>query len=242
MAPKNVLVTGATRGLGLAIARRLVSDGFQVIGTGRQRSEGLDRLIAETDGAVSFVSLDLEDRSALHPLVNDVLQRYGAIYGLVNNAALAHDGVLATMHESQIVDLVNVNVTGTILLTKYAVRAMLLGSEGRIVNVASIVADTGFNGLSVYGATKAALVGFTRSLARELGRAGITVNAVAPGFIQTDMSSGLSQTQEASIVRRTPLGRLTTVEEAAGSVAFLLGPDATATTGMVLTVDGGATA
>jgi 3-oxoacyl-[acyl-carrier protein] reductase len=111
-----------------------------------------------------------------------------------------------------------------------------------VVNVASIIGFTGFNGLAVYGASKAALLGFTRSLARELGRAGITVNAVAPGYMSTDMSAGLAQEQRAAVQRRTPLGRLVSVEEVAGAVAFLCGPDAAGITGTVLTVDGGSTA
>ena len=146
------------------------------------------------------------------------------------------------MHDSQIESLISVNLTGTILLTKYAIRSMLLRREGRVINVSSIIASTGFNGLSVYAATKAALNGFTRSLARELGKAGITVNSVAPGYMQTDMTGALQGEKLESIKRRSPLGRLASVEDAAAAVAWLLSADAAAITGTTLTVDAGSTA
>jgi 3-oxoacyl-[acyl-carrier protein] reductase len=161
---------------------------------------------------------------------------------LVNNAALGYDGVLATMHDSQIGELVGVNLTATILMTKYAVRSMLLQRSGRVVNVSSIIATTGFNGLSVYAATKAALNGFSRSLARELGKAGITVNSVAPGYMQTDMTGALQGDKLESIKRRSPLGRLASVDDAAAAIAWLLGPDSSAITGTTLTIDAGSTA
>ncbi len=242
MSGKNVLVTGATRGLGLAIAVRLAREGYHVIAAGRQLAPELERAVAEADGAIVYQPLDLADHAALHGRVKEIIAAHGPLYGLVNNAAVAHDGVLATMHETEIAEVISVNVTATIILTKHVTRAMLVSGGGRIVNVASIIGATGFNGLSVYGASKAALIGFTRSLARELGRANITVNALAPGYMQTRMSAGLSDDQVGAILRRTPLRRLVTVEEAAGAVAFLLGPDAAMITGTVLTVDGGSTA
>ncbi len=245
MERKTILVTGATRGLGLAIARRLAREGYRVVGTGRRLSPELDALIREATGSggeMHFRPLDLTRREGLHDFVLEVSRAFGGLYGLVNNAAVAHDGVLATMHESQIAEVLTVNVTHTLMLTKYALRPMLLARAGRIINIASILGFTGFNGLAVYGASKAALIGFTRSLAREVGRAGITVNVVAPGYLATDMSAGLDAEQRAAVQRRTPLGRLVTVEEVAGAVAFLCGPDAAGITGTVLTVDGGSTA
>lgn len=239
---KNVLVTGATRGLGLAVATRLAQDGYQVIATGRTLSAELEHEMASTGGRIVFHRLDLAEQNSLRGFTSDVVKMRGPLYGLVNNAAVAHDGVLATMHESEIAETISVNVTGTIILTKYVTRAMLVSGGGRIVNIASIIGATGFNGLSVYAASKAALIGFTRSLARELGRVNITVNALAPGYMETQMSSGLTDDQVGTILRRTPLGRLVTVAEAAGAVSFLLGPDAATITGTVLTVDGGSTA
>jgi 3-oxoacyl-[acyl-carrier protein] reductase len=237
---KTILVTGGTRGLGLAIARRLASEGYRIVASGRSITPELQQLVNEHD--VHFEPLDLINHAAIHAFVKHVTSTHGPLYGLVNNAALGHDGVLATMHDSQIESLISVNLTGTILLTKYAVRSMLLQREGRVVNISSIIATTGFNGLSVYAATKAALNGFTRSLARELGKAGITVNSVAPGYMQTDMTGDLQGEKLESIKRRSPLGRLATVEDAAAAVFWLLGKDAGAITGTTVTVDAGSTA
>lgn len=241
---KNVLVTGATRGLGLEIARVLVEQGHRVIGSGRRNSDALAALAAEAHegGALHFMPLDLARLDSLQEAVQQVVKTHGPLYGLVNNAALAHDGVLSTMHNSEIEELVAVNLTGTMVLTKYVLRGMLVQQAGRVVNISSIIAATGFNGLSAYGATKAALNGFTRSLAREVGKLGITVNAVAPGYMETDMSRGLKSEQLDSIRRRSAMRRLVSVRDVAQSVAFLLSDEAEHITGTVLTVDAGSTA
>ena len=240
---KTVLVTGATRGLGLAITQRLQSEGYRVIASGRRPTPELEALIERDAGStVKFAEFDLQELKLIHEWVRTLIKAHGPIYGLVNNAALGLDGVLATMHDREIETLVQVNVLAPMLLTKYVSRSMLLLGEGRIVNIASIIGFTGFSGLSVYGATKAALLGFTRSLARELGKARITVNAVAPGYMATSMTEGLAGEKLDMITRRSPLGRLATPEEVAGSVAYLLGPDAAMITGTTMTVDAGSTA
>lgn len=238
----RVLVTGASRGLGLAIAKQLVDTGYFVIAASRQITPALQALVAEHPKNIVFRELDLAQTASCHGFINSINEEFGSLYGLVNNAAIAYDGVLATMHETQIESSIGVNVTGTIVLTKYACRTMLRNRRGRIVNVSSIIASTGFNGLSVYAATKAALNGFTKSLARELGRARITVNSVAPGYMATDMSSGLGEEQLEQISRRSALRRLTTVEEVAATVAFLMSEQAQAITGTIVTVDSGSTA
>jgi 3-oxoacyl-[acyl-carrier protein] reductase len=239
---KLVLVTGATRGLGLAIVTRLVADGYRVIGTGRKASDGLTELCVANPGKVFFVAQDMAQTTALHAFVRQLTSTHGPLFALVNNAAVGFDGVLATMHESQISAMLRVNVEAPVLLAKYCARSMLIQRTGRIVNVSSIIATTGFSGLSVYAASKAALNGFTRSLARELGKVGITVNAVAPGYMQTEMTAGLQGERLNSIRRRSPLGSLAAVEDVAGAVAYLLSPDAARVTGTTLTVDAGSTA
>lgn len=148
----NILLTGATRGLGLAIAQRLKKEGYHVIATGRKLTPELDALVNESElqGKVSFYAFDLSATEEIHDFVQSIVKDHGPIFGLVNNAALGHDGVLATMHDSQISELVNVNVLSPILLTKYASRSMLMKRRGRIVNISSIIATTGFNGLSIW--------------------------------------------------------------------------------------------
>lgn len=239
---RTVLVTGGSRGLGLAIARHLVDDGFRVIAASRSCPDGLREAMDASEGRLVHEPLDLGDLAGIHGFAQGIGERHGRLYGLVNNAALGHDGVLATMHESQIGELLRVNVEAPILLTKYLLRPMLMNRAGRVVNISSIIASTGFNGLSVYAATKAALVGFTRSLAREVGRAGVTVNAVAPGYMETDMTSALQGEKLASIVRRSPMGRLPSVDDVAPAVAYLMSDAAARTTGTVITVDAGSTA
>jgi 3-oxoacyl-[acyl-carrier protein] reductase len=160
----------------------------------------------------------------------------------VNNAALGDDGALSLMHTSKIERLVKLNTVSPIVLTKYFVRTMMADGGGRIVNVTSIVALTGYSGLSVYAATKSSMIGFTRSLAREVGRMGVNVNAIAPGFLDTEMTNSLDAKQRAQIVRRSALNKLTTVDDVAEAVEFLLGDRSASITGTVLTVDSGSTA
>ena len=175
-------------------------------------------------------------------LVADLRQEFGAPYGLVNNAGLGTGGVLAMMREDQVEALVRLNTVSPILLTKSVVRAMMSEKAGRIINMSSVVASTGYHGLSVYSATKAALVGFTRSLAREVGPLGITVNAVAPGFIDTEMTAELGDGQREQIKRRSALRRMAEPADVAAAVVYLLSEGARNVTGTTLTVDAGNTA
>jgi len=237
---KTVLLTGPARGLGLAISRRLAKDGYQVIGVGRSITDDYEELKQRYDH-VHFIAFDLENLEGIPQLVTSITRQYGPLYGLVNNASIGVDGVLATLHASEIARVLRMNLEAAIIMTKYGCRSMLAKQEGRIINVSSIIASTGFNGLSVYAATKAGLEGFTRSLSRELGRAKITVNCVAPGYMETDMTAGLSGEKLDSIRRRAPLG-LPKVEDVAGAIIYLLSDDAAATTGSVITIDGGSTA
>ena len=240
---RNVIVTGASRGLGLAITRRLVAEGFRVIAVARRESDALrGEIDAAPPGALAFAPFDLGKIDALPGFVAAMKKQHGAPYGLVNNAGLGTEGLLANMHNSQIEELLRINVTAPIILTKYVVRQMMAGDGGRVVNISSIIASTGYNGLSAYGASKAALIGFTKSLAREVGRLGITVNAVAPGFIATEMTAALQDDDRARIMARAALRRLAEPADVANAVSYLLADQARNITGTVLTVDAGATA
>jgi 3-oxoacyl-[acyl-carrier protein] reductase len=236
---RNVIVTGASRGLGLAIARALAANGYRVIALARKESEEAKK--AACDG-FRFHAFDLSAIDAIPQLVRDIKAAHGPIYGLVNNAALGTEGLLSNMHRTQIETLIRVNTLSPIILTKYAVRSMMTAGKGRIVNIASIIGATGYSGLSVYGATKAAMIGFTKSLAREVGQLGITVNAIAPGFIATQMTSAMTPAQRDKIVRRSALRRLAEADDVAGAALFLMGEGAKNITGTVLTVDAGNTA
>ncbi len=251
---RNVLVTGGSRGLGLGIAQTLARSGFRVIALARR--EG-DRFAAVRDqlhhelagtGALHFQAFDLSDIEGIAGLMKSLHREFGAFYGLVNNAGLGTAGILANMPESAIEHLVRLNVLSPLTLTKHTVRSMMSGpgqgtsAGGRIVNISSVVSMTGYNGLSVYSATKASLIGFTHSLARELGSLGITVNAVAPGFVDTEMTHDLTPAQRDRITRRSALQRLPEVADIAYAVDFLFSDRARNITGTVTTVDAGNTA
>jgi 3-oxoacyl-[acyl-carrier protein] reductase len=242
----NVLVTGGSRGIGLAIARRLAAAGYHVIVVARRETEGVSSAIQDTiqqaRGALRFKPFDLTEVEAIPAFVKELRDEFGAIYGLVNNAGIGTEGLLATMHNSEIEALLRLNVLSPVILTKYVVRHMMADGAGRIINMSSIIASTGYNGLSVYGATKAAASGFTRSLAREVGKLGITVNAIAPGFIDTELTQGLGGEQRKRIAGRSALRRLPEAEDVARMVEFLLGDGGRNITGSVLTIDAGNTA
>ena len=239
----NVIVTGGSRGLGLGIARRLASAGYSVIAVARKETGELTDAMSEAKpGRLHFIPFDLGEIERIPDLVKQIRKDFGATYGLVNNAGISFDGTLALTPNSQIEHLVRLNTISPIVLTKYVVRAMMAEGGGRVVNIASIIASTGYSGLSVYGATKASLVGFTRSLAREVGRMGVNVNAVAPGFIATELTKGLKDEDRQRIENRSALRRLAEVDDVASAVEFLLGDQSRNITGTVLTVDAGSTA
>ena len=232
---RNVIVTGGSRGLGLALVRTLTAAGYRPISIAR-------KINADLASPIEQVPFDLADIEKIPELVKRLHKDFGPIYGLVNNAALGTDGSLAMMPNSQIETLIRLNTLSPILLTKYVVRHMMADGGGRVVNVASITAFTGYSGLSVYSATKASLVGFTRSLAREVGRLGVNVNAVAPGFMDTEMTQGMDDKLRQTILRRSALQRLPVVDDVASAVEYLLSDKAASITGTVLTIDAGTTA
>ena len=242
----KVLVTGGSRGIGLAIARRLAETGYHAIAVARRESgelrQAMDALAKHGSSRLDFRAFDLSDTDAIPAFVKTLRDEFGAIYGLVNNAGIGSEGLLATMHNSEIEALMRLNVLSPIILTKYIVRHMMADGGGRVVNMSSIIASTGYNGLSVYGATKAAATGFTRSLAREVGKLGITVNAIAPGFVDTELTQSLGAEQKQRIAGRSALRRLPETDDVARMVEYLLGEGGRNITGAVLTVDAGNTA
>ena len=239
---RNVLVTGGSRGLGLAIALRLVGCGYRVIALARSEGSELRAAIAAHGEALLFQPCDLSDTGGIGAVVGDLRRRVGPFYGLVNNAGLGTAGLLSMMRDTDIEALIRLNTLAPILLAKYVVRSMMSGRDGRIVNISSIVAVSGYKALSAYSATKASLEGFTRSLAREVGQLGITVNAVAPGFIDTAMTHTLSDGEREQIMRRSALRRMAEPNDVAGAVEYLLSEKARNITGITLTVDAGNTA
>jgi 3-oxoacyl-[acyl-carrier protein] reductase len=230
---RNVVVTGGTRGIGWAITQKLIALDYSPIIIAR--SPPINSV------GCQFIAWDLSEIDTLHQLATR-LREIGPIYGLVNNAGIGTAGILATMKDGEIARLIGLNVTATIVLTKYLIRSMMTQRAGRIVNMSSIVATTGYQGLAAYSASKAALIGFTKSLAREVGSLNITVNAIAPGFIATEMTHGLDEKQRATIAKRSALGRMASVDDVAHAVSFLLSDVAANITGTTLTVDAGNTA
>jgi 3-oxoacyl-[acyl-carrier protein] reductase len=243
---RNVIVTGGTRGIGLAISLALVAEGYQVIAIARaataQLLAAIESAADSATGRLNFRACDLSRTSDLPKFVAALRKEFSPVYGLVNNAGIGTAGVLSLMPDEQLEALVRLNTISPILMTKYVLRSMMVAGQGRIINMASIVATTGYSGLAAYAATKAALLGFTCSLAREVGPLGITVNAIAPGFIDTEMTRALDAEQREQIARRSALQRLAGADDVAGAVLYLLSDSARNITGMTLTVDAGNTA
>ncbi len=241
----NVIVTGASRGIGLAIANRLARDGFKVFAVARNKGDALLDSMAQLEqgpGSLIFCQFDLKDVASIPDFVRALTREFGPIYGLVNNAGVGTDGLLATTPDADIETLIRLNTLSPILMSKYATRSMMVQERGRVINVCSIVASTGFSGLSVYAATKASLVGFTKSLAREVGRVGINVNAIAPGFVDTEMTRGFGEDELKRVIGRSALRRLAEADDIAAMSSFLMGEGGRNITGAVMTVDAGSTA
>jgi 3-oxoacyl-[acyl-carrier protein] reductase len=243
---RNVIVTGGSRGLGLGIARKLMESGYRAIAIARSESAELADAMRESEGqgagSLVFRAFDLAAIELIPEFVRDLRKEFGPIYGLVNNAGISVDGSLAMTSTARIEQVVRVNSISPMVLTKYVVRTMMAENCGRIVNISSVTAFTGYSGLSVYGATKASLIGFTKSLAREVGRMGVNVNAVAPGFVDTHLTAEMTDDQRQKIIRRSALKRMVDVEDVANAVDFLLSDQSKSITGTVLTVDAGGTA
>jgi 3-oxoacyl-[acyl-carrier protein] reductase len=237
------LITGGSKGLGAGLVDAFLRSGYRVETCARSETDAVRAWDSDPENKdrFHFTPADLSDPVAAEGLVKDAAARWGRIDVLVNNAGIAREGVIALFANDALDQVVDLNLKGTIYVTRAASRVMLARRSGAIVNISSVVGRSGYRGLSVYSATKAALEGLTRSLARELGSRDITVNGVAPGYLRTEMSRGLEAQQLEQIARRTPLGRLGDPDDVARAVLFLADPANTYITGQVLVVDGGLT-
>ena len=241
--PRVALVTGGSRGLGAGLVQAFLDAGYCVETCARSRTDTVqgweeDRELKER---FHFGRADVSDPAQAERVVKEATARWGRLDVLVNNAGVAREGVIGLFGDEALDQVVDLNLKGTVYVTRAASRVMLARRAGAIVNISSVVGLSGYRGLSVYGATKAALDGLTRALARELGSRGITVNSVAPGYLRTEMSHGLDEDQLTQISRRTPLGRLGEPDDVARAVLFLTDPANTFITGQVVVVDGGLT-
>jgi 3-oxoacyl-[acyl-carrier protein] reductase len=237
------LVTGGSKGLGVGIVEAYLAAGYCVETCSRSSTDQVRAWENDPEykERFHFATADVSKKEDAERFVKDAAKRWGRIDVLVNNAGVARDGVIALFGDDDIDTVIDLNMKGTIYVTRAASRVMLRQHSGSIVNISSIVGLSGYRGLTVYGATKAALDGFTRALARELGSRNITVNSVAPGYLRTEMSHGLDEDQLNQIARRTPMGRLGDPSDVARVVLFLTDPANNYLTGQVIVVDGGLT-
>jgi 3-oxoacyl-[acyl-carrier protein] reductase len=236
-------VTGGSKGLGAGVVRSFLESGDRVATCARSSTPEVEAWASDPALADRFFfqPADLANRADTDAFVKAVMERWHGVDILINNAGVARDGVLGLFSDDDIDTVIDLNLKGTIHITRLVSRHMLARHSGRIINISSIIGLSGYRGLSVYGATKAALDGFTRALARELGSRGITVNSIAPGYLRTEMSHGLDEGQLEQIVRRTPAGRLGEAQDVARAVQFLVAPESDYITGHVLVLDGGLT-
>jgi len=238
MTKSIALVTGASRGIGKAISERLAKDNFFVIGTAT--TDHGAQAITDYLGENGYgLKLDVTDTASIESVIDTINNDYGTPIVLVNNAGITRDNLLMRMKDEEWFDIINTNLTSVFRLTKSVIRGMMKAKTGRIINISSVVGSTGNAGQANYAAAKAGIIGFTKSMAKELGSRNITVNTVSPGFIDTDMTKELNEDIKNSLLTNIPLGRLGTTEEIAHAVAFLASANASYITGETLHVNGG---
>jgi len=232
------LVTGASRGIGKAIAEQLVENGATVIGTATT-DDGAKKISSYLGSSGKGMCLNVTDIDSINSVIKQITGDFGDISILVNNAGITRDNLLMMMKDDQWDDIIQTNLTSVFRLSKAVLRKMMKARKGRIINIASVVGSTGNPGQTNYSAAKAGILGFTKSLAREIGSRNITVNAVAPGFIDTDMTRELAEEQKNALIAQIPLNRLGDPVDIANAVVFLAGPESSYITGETLHVNGG---
>ena len=239
MKDKIILITGANRGIGHNILKKIATCGYTVIGTSRS-TDGADTITeALKDSKGKGIVMDVTDQESINNSVSQIKEDFGVIYGLVNNAGITNDNLLMRMSDEQWNTVIETNLTSLYRVTKTVVKDMMKARTGRIINIGSIVGMMGNAGQSNYSATKSGLLGFTKSLAREVSSRNINVNAISPGFIDTDMTRALSEEQIGALTKNIPLGRIASPDEVSSVVAFLLSDDSSYITGENINVNGG---
>ena len=238
---KVVLVTGASRGIGRAIALTLGSAGATVIGTAtsEEGAKNISKKFSENNILGRGMSLNVTDNDQISNVLKAVTEEYGAVDILINNAGITRDNILLRMKEDEWDEIISTNLSSVYKMSKAVLRGMIKKKSGRIISITSVVGAMGNAGQSNYAASKAGIIGFTKSLAREVGVRGITVNAIAPGFIETDMTDSLPDAQKAALASQIPMGRLGTVDEIAKAVLFLAGDNASYITAQTIHINGG---
>ena len=238
---KLVLVTGASRGIGRAIALTLGAAGATVIGTATtdEGAINISKIFTENNILGKGMRLDVTDNEQISNLLKNITENYGSVDILINNAGITRDNILVRMKEDEWDDIINTNLTSVYKMSKAVLRGMIKKRSGRIISITSVVGAMGNAGQSNYAAAKAGIMGFTKSLAREVGIRGITVNAIAPGFIETDMTDKLPEDQKVALASQIPMARLGTVDEVAHSVLFLASESSSYITAQTLHVNGG---
>lgn len=239
---KTAVVTGASRGIGRAIAQKLAQQGAQVVINyqgSREKAEEVQKEILENGGKAMIYQCDVSDFAACEAFIQNVIEECGSLDILVNNAGITRDGLLMRMKETDFDQVISINLKGTFHTIRFAARQMIRQRSGRIINMASVVGVAGNAGQVNYAASKAGVIGLTKSAAKELASRGITVNAIAPGFIETDMTEVLSEKVKEAAIGQIPLGHMGKPEDVAAAAAFLASEEARYITGQVIHVDGG---